>query len=71
MKDTRNGTPTQHQLPSTDGEVAQPALPPESSLEKWLSGPDALVPGTNMDFYVAKLQERRDLIMYLKQVSGR
>jgi cytochrome c2 len=30
-----------------------------------------LVPGTNMDFYVAKLQERRDLIMYLKQVSGK
>jgi hypothetical protein len=25
MKDTRNGTRTQHQLPSTDGEVAQPA----------------------------------------------
>jgi cytochrome c len=43
----------------------------ESSLEKWLSGPDTLVPGTNMDFYVAKLQERRDLIMYLKQVSGK
>jgi cytochrome c len=43
----------------------------ESSLEKWLSGPDTLVPGTNMDFYVAKPQERRDLIVYLKQVSGK
>jgi cytochrome c len=43
----------------------------ESSLERWLSDPDTLVPGNNMDFHVAKLEERRDLIMYLKRVSGK
>jgi cytochrome c len=39
----------------------------ESSLEQWLSGPDILVPGTNMDFHVPKPEERRDLISFLKQ----
>src|ERR1700684_508439 len=34
----------------------------ESSLDRWLSGPDILVPGTNMDFHVPKPEERRDLI---------
>ncbi len=41
----------------------------ESSLEKWLSGPDILVPGTNMDFHVPKQDERRDLISFLKQAK--
>jgi cytochrome c len=41
----------------------------ESSLEKWLSGPDILVPGTNMDFHVPKQEERRDLIAFLKQAK--
>ena len=41
----------------------------ESSLERWLTDPDVLVPGNNMDFHVAKSQERRDLIAYLKQTS--
>jgi cytochrome c len=39
----------------------------EATLEKWLSGPDRIVPDTKMDFYVPKAQERRDLIAYLKQ----
>jgi cytochrome c len=43
----------------------------ESTLEQWLTDPDVLVPGNNMDFHVAKPQERRDLIMYLKQASGK
>jgi cytochrome c len=43
----------------------------ESSLEKWLSGPGVLVPGTNMDFHVPNPTERRDLISFLKQTSGR
>jgi cytochrome c len=42
----------------------------ESSLEKWLTDPDMVVPGTNMDFQVAKPQERQDLISYLKQSAG-
>jgi cytochrome c len=43
----------------------------ESSLEKWLSDPDMLVPGNNMDFELAKPQERQDLISFLKQSAGK
>ena len=39
----------------------------DASLEQWLADPDTLVPGNNMEFHVAKPQERRDLIDFLKQ----
>jgi cytochrome c len=39
----------------------------DTTLEQWLADPDALVPGNNMEFHVARPQERRDLIAYLKQ----
>jgi cytochrome c len=38
----------------------------ETTLEQWLADPDALVPGNNMEFHVAKPQERRDLIRFLR-----
>jgi len=41
----------------------------ENSLEKWLTDPDAFIPGNEMDFLVSKPQERRDLISYLRQSS--
>jgi len=43
----------------------------QTSLGKWLADPDALIPGNDMDFVVSKPQERRDLISYLKQSSGK
>ncbi|MGD0632452.1 MAG: heme-binding domain-containing protein [Terracidiphilus sp.] len=43
----------------------------DGSLDKWLTDPDAFIAGNDMDFLVSKPQERRDLIGYLKQVSGR
>ena len=43
----------------------------EGSLEKWLADPDVLIPGNDMDFLVAKAQDRRDLISYLRQSSGK
>ena len=43
----------------------------DHSLGKWLTDPDALVPNNNMDFLVSNPQERRDLISYLKLVSGK
>jgi cytochrome c len=43
----------------------------EGSLDKWLSDPDQFIPGNNMDFLVAKAQERADLIAYLRRESGR
>ena len=43
----------------------------EKSLEKWLTDPDAFITGNDMDFLVAKPQERQDLISYLRQASGK
>jgi len=43
----------------------------EDSLEKWLADPDAFLPGNNMDFLLARPQERRDVISYLRQVSSK
>jgi cytochrome c len=43
----------------------------ESSLEKWLTDPDVLVPGNNMEFHVPKAQERMDLAAFLKQSSNK
>lgn len=39
----------------------------DQSLERWLTDPDAFIPGNDMDFLVSKPQDRRDLIRYLKQ----
>jgi cytochrome c len=36
------------------------------TLERWLSGPDMVVPDNNMSFSVPKAEERRDLIAYFK-----
>jgi len=41
------------------------------SLDKWLTDPDALIPGNNMDFQVAEPVERRDLIAFLRQSSSK
>jgi len=38
-----------------------------ATLERWLSGPDAVAPDTKMDFYVPNAQERSDLIAFLRQ----
>ena len=38
----------------------------ETTLEQWLVDPDALVAGNNMESHVAKSQERRDLIRFLR-----
>jgi cytochrome c len=42
----------------------------EQSLDNWLANPDAAVPMNNMAFHVARAEQRRDLIAYLK-ASGR
>lgn len=39
------------------------------SLERWLTDPDAFVPGNDMEFHVAKPQERADLIRFLKDLG--
>jgi cytochrome c len=43
----------------------------DQTFEKWLTDPDAFLPGNNMDFLVAKPQERADLIAYFKRSAGK
>jgi cytochrome c len=43
----------------------------EATLDKWLTDPDAFIPGNNMDFLVSKPQERKDLIAFLRKSSGK
>jgi len=43
----------------------------DKSLEQWLADPDTLVPDNDMVFHVAKPEERRDLIAFLKQTAAK
>ena len=38
-------------------------------LEKWLTGPDSVVPGTDMSFRVPKPEERAAIIAYLSTLT--
>jgi cytochrome c len=77
MEQNREGPRLGDVYGRTSGDVARfdysPALKKarivwdDASLEQWLADPDTLVPGNNMEFHVARPQERRDLISFLKQ----
>lgn len=41
------------------------------SLERWLSNPEALIPGQKMGYSVGEVRDRADLIAYLKAAVGR
>jgi cytochrome c len=41
------------------------------SLEKWLADPASLVPNNDMTYHVEKAGERRAIIAYLKEISGK
>jgi cytochrome c len=41
------------------------------TLDRWLTDPDAMVPGNNMSFATPKAADRRDLIAYLRQAIGK
>ena len=41
----------------------------EATLDRWLTNPSALVPGTKMYFQIADAQARADLIAYLKELN--
>lgn len=41
----------------------------EATLDRWLSDPGALVPGTRMFYQVDNPQDRADIIAYLKEQS--
>ena len=42
----------------------------EKSLDKWLTDPEKLVPNNDMSFHLAKPEERRIVIEYLKTVPA-
>ena len=43
----------------------------DASLDKWLTDPDALIPGNEMDFSMPKPEERAAIIRFLRLCSGR
>lgn len=43
----------------------------DATLDRWLTDPDAFLPGNNMEFHVANPQERADLIQFLRVQSSR
>ncbi len=43
----------------------------ETTLDKWLSGPEQFVPDSDMAFQLVKADERAEVIAYLKQLSGK
>jgi cytochrome c len=42
----------------------------EENLDKWLAGPQKLVPGTKMFFHLDNPKDRADVIAFLKQHHG-
>jgi cytochrome c len=42
----------------------------EENLDKWLAGPQKLVPGTKMFFHLDNPKDRADVIAFLKQHAG-
>ena len=42
-----------------------------TTLDKWLTDPEAFVPGTKMLFSVDDAQDRADIIAFLKEKSGK
>ena len=43
----------------------------DATLNRWLSGPQDFIPGSDMEFYVAIPRERADLIRFLRQQSAK
>jgi cytochrome c len=43
----------------------------ETTLDAWLTNPQALIPGQRMNFRVAAAEDRADIIAYLRQQSGK
>jgi cytochrome c len=42
----------------------------ESTLDRWLTGPDAMVPDTDMAFRLKDAEERKAVIAYLKTLKA-
>ncbi len=42
-----------------------------TSLDRWLTDPEKLIPGQHMNYTVPEAQDRADVIAYLKKESGK
>ena len=42
-----------------------------STLDRWLADPEAVVPGSDMSFRLESAAERADIVAYLKQLGGK
>jgi cytochrome c len=81
LTENHRGPRLQRVYGRTSGSVADYAYSPalkksnvvwdQSTLDKWLTDTDAFIPGNEMDFLVAKPQERLDVIAFLRQASGK
>ena len=58
-------------FPYSDGLKKADIVWDERLLDRWLAGPEQLVPDTNMEFRVPKEDERAAIIAYLKSLAGR
>jgi cytochrome c len=43
----------------------------ETTLQRWLTNPPALIPGTRMTFRVAAPEDRADIVAFLRKESGK
>ena len=43
----------------------------DESLDRWLKDPESVAPDNDMSFHVGDEKERKDIIAYLKSVSGK
>lgn len=50
---------------------ASPIIWNDETLDRWLSGPQKLIPGQRMNFSVGEAQDRADIIAYLKSPAAR
>lgn len=50
---------------------ASPVIWNEATLDRWLAGPQKLIPGQRMNFTVGQAEDRADIIAYLKSDAAR
>jgi len=55
----------------SDAVKAAPVTWDESTLDRWLTDTESVIPGNDMSFRLDNADERGDIIAYLKQLSGK
>jgi len=55
----------------SDAVKAAPVTWDESTLDRWLTDTESVIPGNNMSFRLDSADERGNIIAYLRQLSGK